>query len=251
MIKVIQCLFKKARLVLSVLLFISVNAFSADSILSATLEKSEIGVKEKPVVSLNLEVSKTRELFVAIQDTKSWRRVKQSMFRIKKSGKYHLAIDVDNLQPGQYRVDAYLTPKGKTWVERFAEPIFNDLTVVDKVKTAAPSNLAKTDQVLKSTWPMWIDDDQDTLLKIRFDISEPRDLHIKLLNTQTRKELGALKLPVDKLEDVIIPFSDMQSNFEYGSYVWISYLTERNSLQGVSEKKAKYFNILPPSSNKL
>jgi hypothetical protein len=242
-------------LTLFLTLALSGKLLAADVIKNAGLEKSEIGTNEKPVITLELDIAKTRDLFIVIRNMKSWQSVKQSMYRIKKSGQYHLAVEVEDLTPGRYRVDSYLAPKGKNWAERLAEPIFNEFTVLDvntvnQTKVApikkVAAEYAKNDQIVKLTWPKWIDKNGDIFLKIRFDITQPRDLHIKLLGSDNQQELGAIKLPVNTIDDVSVPFSDMLTNFDQGKYMWVAYLTAKQSELAITQKVAKYFNVIQP-----
>lgn len=232
-------------LALSLALFtlLSASAQAEDKIVSINLKQVEIGTKEKPTVEIELALSKTRDLHIAVQDTKTWRPIKRTMRRIKKSGKYHLAIDVEDLKPGIYRVDAYITPKGKDWNARFGDTIFNNLTVLDQEFAPKPSIFADKDVIRSINWPKVIDHNNEVVVSVNFDITEPRDLHIKLLDSSNWQEYGSMKFPVKQPGDVAVPLDQVQDNFPPGKYAWVAYLTESNTDKKVTKELGWHFKI--------
>lgn len=219
----------------------SVNA--EDKILSATLKQAEIGIKEQPTLEFDLALTKTRDLHISILDIKTWRPVKRTMRRIKKSGNYHLKVDVDDIQPGNYRVDVYITPKGKDWSARFGDTVSNNLLVLEDDYAPKPSVFSNNDLIRLIEWPKTINHNDEVKIKVLFDITEPRNLHVKLLDSSNWAEFGSMKFPVKESGNIEVPLADIKDNFPAGKYAWVAYLTESNSENKVSKELGKHFTI--------
>ncbi|TLU64331.1 hypothetical protein FE810_12070 [Thalassotalea litorea] len=217
-----------------------------DEIVSLSAQE-QIGFTEKPVVHLEVAVKKTRDLHVAFQNSDDWTTVKRSMKRIKKSGKYHFTLDTEDLAPGNYRVSAYLTPRAKNWNDRLAPPTNVNVQVLDqkvfKKPAAAPLGFAKRDVVKKVEWPTSVDGDQDLDLEVRYDITQERQLWIKLLDSENWEEHGSLKYLVKKPGKFNLPMNNVQSSFPAGKYAWVIYLTEVDGEEPIGRKFGKHFEI--------
>ena len=224
-----------------ILLFTAINAkANNDSIVEFSVQKS-IGFEEVPLVQIEVELSKTRDLHVAVQNMDGWQTVKRAMKRVNKSGKYHFEIPVDNLKPGQYRIDAYLTPKGKDWNDRLGETIHQELRVLNQAKLVESANFSARDKVKMVDFPKQVIGKEDVNLRVIFDITAARDLHLKLLNSDNQQELGALKFPVTTPGDMSLPLSNMTDDFPPGNYSWVIYLSETGKTTPIVEKYGKYF----------
>ncbi|MDO6719924.1 hypothetical protein Q4575_10955 [Psychrosphaera sp. 1_MG-2023] len=233
-----------ATFILMVSAFLSTASCAQDDeIVNFDLDNLIIGLEEKPVVRIELSLSKLRDLYVAVQEVESRKTVKSTMKRIKKSGNYHFSIDIDDIKPGKYRVNAYLAPKGKNWNDRLGDTKFKVITVIDAPKAPEPSVYSKKDLIKKVTWPKTIIDDSEVILTAKYDITENRDLHLKLLDSSNWKELGALKYTVKKPGEISVPFSDLVTNFPAGKYVWVVYLTAIDSDEALTKKQGKHFVI--------
>lgn len=228
----------------SLLLFVSFSSIAADdSIVSFELDNLQIGYEEQPVVHIELKLNKMRDLHVAIQHADSRQTVKRTMKRIKNSGKYHFSLEIDGVEPGKYRVNAYITPKGKNWNDRIGETRFQVITILDTPKAPKPSVFADKDLIKNVSWPKQINSDGEVILTAKYAITQPRDLHLKLFNSENWDELGALKYPVKTPGEIALPLTDLVTNFGAGKYAWVVYLTAVDSDQEVSKKQGRHFVI--------
>lgn len=118
--------------------------------------QDKIGFEEVPVVQVEVQVSKTPELHVAVVNLDGWKSVKKTQKRIKQSGKFHFELPIENLQPGKYRIDAYLSPPRKGWKDRVTEPTRRNLLVLNKTKTPKKSLFSKQDKIKNVNFPKTI-----------------------------------------------------------------------------------------------
>ena len=232
----------KYKLFLSALLTVLVSLTAAaenDQISSLTLQE-KIGLTETPLVQVEVEVSKIRQLHVVIQDMSSWKNVAKSNKRITESGNYHFELPIENMRPGKYRVDAYLSPRGKGFSEKLADPIRTQIEVIDKPTYEAPSIFNALDKIRHVEFPKFVEGNEDVTLKVVFYIKEPRDLHMKLLNSDNWKEFGALKYPINEPGEMILPLSDLSGDFPDGKYAWVVTITEKGKTEPLA-KMGKHF----------
>lgn len=234
----------KYKLFLSALLTVFVSftvAAENDEITSLTLQE-KIGLTEIPIIYVDVEVSKIRQLHVVIQDMSSWKNVAKTNKRIKQSGNYHFELPIENMKSGKYRVDAYLSPRGKGFAEKLAEPIRTQILVINKPIFEKPSIFNALDKVRQVEFPKVVEGNEDVTLKVVFFIKEPRDLHMKLLSSETWKEFGALKFPINEPGEMTLPLADMAGDFPNGKYAWVVSITEKGKTEPLA-KMGKHFEL--------
>ncbi|WP_158971846.1 hypothetical protein [Paraglaciecola sp. L3A3] len=203
--------------------------------------QEQIGFEEVPVIQVEVQVSKTRELHVAVVNLDGWKTVKKTQKRIKQSGKFHFELPIENLQPGKYRIDAYLSPRRKGWKDRITEPTRRNLLVLNKTKNPKKSLFSKQDKIKKVNFPKQVVGSQAVELNIHYEVTEARDLHIKLLDSSNWQEFGVLKFTVTENGQISIPLSNMPTDFPTSKFAWVIYLTEINKLEPISKKQGKHF----------
>jgi hypothetical protein len=212
-----------------------------DKILAFSVQET-LGSEEKPTVRIKLDIQKTRELFVAVQDINNkMQRVDSTQKRIKKSGNYHFDMDID-LKPGKYRFNAYIAPRGKGWNERIGKQQSVNVTVIDAPKYIKKTKFSKTDKVKQITWPKSISDNTEQVLTIKYDITQPRILLLKLLNKKGWKEEAVLKLPLKQPGQQSLPINSMLSDFGVGDYAWAAIITDEETGEVIT-KQGKPFTI--------
>lgn len=205
--------------------------------------QDKIGFEEVPVVQVEVQVSKTRELHVAVVNLDGWKTVKKTQKRIKQSGKFHFELPIENLQPGKYRIDAYLSPRRKGWKDRITEPTRRHLLVLNKTKIPKKSLFSKQDKIRNVNFPKIITGNESSALTVKYDITEPRDLYIKLLDSGNWKEFGSLKFPVNGTGEINLPLSNMTDDFPASNYAWVVYLSAKESIEPLSKKQGKHFEF--------
>lgn len=225
------------------LVLFSFNSYAEDKdeILEFSVQEI-LGTAEKPTVRIKLNIQKTRELFVAVQDLNNkMQRVGSTQKRIKKSGNYHFDMDID-LKPGKYRFNAYIAPKGKGWNEKIGDPVNINVTVVDEPKYIKKTQFSTTDKVKQITWPKNIVDDTEQVLTIKYNITQPRVLLLKLLNKKGWKEEAVLKFSLKEPGQQSLPISSMLSDFGVGDYAWAALITDTETGETIT-KQGKPFTI--------
>lgn len=235
------------KLIMLMGLFLSgVAKADEDEIIEITAQDI-VGTEELPVIHIELTVKKSRDLHVALQDLSTQRPVKTTMKRIKKSGKYHFEFKTNGVKPGKYRFNAYLTPRKKNWNDRIGQTESHDIEIIDAVKYVKKVKFGNKDRIKSVKWPKKIIDNKEHQLLVKFDITEPRDLHIKLLSSGNWEEFGALKYTINKPQDFTMPFDNLINSFEEGKYAWVVYLTDVGGEDSILPKKfGKHFEILKP-----
>ncbi|MDU0356307.1 hypothetical protein RS130_22620 [Paraglaciecola aquimarina] len=230
---------------ISALLFSTLVLADEDQINHFSIQE-KIGFKETPVVNIEVSVSKKRDLHVAVVNTEGWKTVKKATKPIKQSGKFHFELPIADLQPGNYRVDAYLTPRRKDWNDRISEPVRQNMTVINEpqFKVVKKLTFAKQDKIKKVEFPKQVVGSQAVDLLINYEVTEARDLHIKLLDSGNWKEFGALKFPVAENGQITIPLTDMTTDFPASKYAWVIFLTERSKSEPISKKQGKHFLLI-------
>ncbi|TRX57999.1 hypothetical protein [Thalassomonas sp. M1454] len=219
------------------------NVLAEDAIIDLSATEL-IGYTEPPKVFIELEVNKTRDLHVAFQNMDGWQTIKRTMKRIRESGKYHFEVPIDNLKPGKYRIDAYIAPRGKNWSDRLTETKHFEFEVVNEEKYVKKTLFSSQDKIKFVDWPKKIVGTQEATLKIKYDITETRNLHIKLLDSSNWKEYGALKFPVTEPGEITLPLSNLKSDFPEGKYAWVVFLTTSDDSTEMSEKYGKHFELI-------
>lgn len=218
------------------------NVQAEDSIVNLTATEI-IGFKESPTIYVELEVDKTRDFHVAIQTMQGFQAIKRTMKRIKKSGQYHFEVDIDNLKAGKYRVASYLTPRGKDWNDRISQGQPFEFEVVNEEKYVKKTAFSSQDKIKFVKWPQKIIGNQEATLTIQYDIKEPRDLHVKLLDSDNWKEHGALKFPVTEPGNFSLPLSHLTNDFPVGNYAWVVFVAAKDKTENISEKFGKHFTL--------
>ncbi|MGJ8679472.1 hypothetical protein [Paraglaciecola sp.] len=241
-------LLKSFVFVIVAVLLLSKSALANEDKIIELVVQDKIGFEEVPVVQVEVQVSKTRELHVAVVNLNGWKTVKKTQKRIKQSGKFHFEVPIDNLEPGKYRVDTYLAPRRKGWADRITEPTRRNLVVMNQATTPKKSVFSKEDKVRKVTFPKTVVGNESIALKVKYDITEPRDLHIKLLDSGNWKEFGALKFPVNKTGEVNVPLSNMTDDFPASKYAWVVYLSTKENSVPLSKKQGKHFELIVKES---
>lgn len=232
--------FKFVAFLLTFLLTFGVQA--DESIVNLTANKI-IGFKESPTVYVELEIDKTRDLHVAFQNMNGFKTVKRTMKRIKKSGKYHFEVPLDKIDVGNYRIAAYLTPRGKDWNDRITQAQPFMFEVVNAEKYVKKSSFSKQDKIKFVKWPKRVIGNQEATLTIQYDIQAPRDIHVKLLDSDNWKEHGALKFPVTEPGNLTLPLSNLTVDFPLGNYAWVVYVAEKGKSEPISDKFGKHFTL--------
>ncbi|TYK66234.1 hypothetical protein [Colwellia echini] len=218
------------------------NVYADEGFINLTATEI-IGYQQSPTVYVELEVNKTRDLHVVIQTVDGSNPINRTMKRIKQSGKYHFEVEIDDLKPGKYRVVSYLTPKGKNWSDRIDQATPFNFEVINKPEYIKQISFSNQDKINFVKWPKKIIGTQEANLVIQFEITEPRDLHIKLLDSDNWKEHGAFKLPVVEPGNMSLPLSNLKADFPIGNYAWVVFLAPTGENEPVSEKFGKHFTL--------
>lgn len=231
----------------AIVFFSFANSVQADDAILSLTASEVIGFKQSQTVHVELEVKKTRDLHVAIQNMNGFNTIKRTMKRIKKSGNYHFEVPLENIKPGNYRIAAYLTPRGKDWNDRItqAEPFMFEVVNVEKY--VKKTSFSDQDKVKFVDWPKQINGVQEATLLIKYEITQVRDLHIKLLDSENWKEYGALKFPLKEPGNFTLPLSNLTDDFPTGKYAWVVFLTPTGEKNEVSDKYGKHFILTDKS----
>ncbi len=216
-------------------------AANTDEINSLSTQE-KIGFEEVPVIYVDVSVSKIRQLHVAVVDMSTWQNVAKTNKRIKQSGNYHFELPIEGIKPGRYRVDAYLSPRGKGFADKITEPTRTQIQVIKKARFEKPSIFNVIDKVRQVSFPKIVDGNEDVNLKVQFFIKEPRDLHMKLLSSENWKEFGALKFPVNEPGEMSLPLTNMAGDFPAGKYAWVVSITEKGKTEPLA-KMGKHFEL--------
>lgn len=200
-----------------------------------------LGFEDTPVIKLEIDIDKTRDLYVTIQRSQDWKTVKRTMKRIKKSGKYHFEMPVEDIKPGTYRVGAYVTPRGKDWNSRISSSKQIMIEVIDEPHFVKKTMFSSDDIVRFVDWPKQIVGEQEATLMVKYEITEPRDLVLKLLDSDNWEEHGVLKFPVTEPGNFSLPLSHLNEDFKEGKYAWVIYLSEQGDTEPLSDKYGKHF----------
>lgn len=218
------------------------NAQAQDSIVSLTANKI-IGYKQSQTVYVELELDKTRDFHVAFQTMKGFQTIKKTMKRIKGSGKYHFEVEIENLKAGKYRIASYLTPRGKDWNDRIIQGQPFEFEVVNEEQYVKKTTFSNEDKIKFVKWPKKVVGNQEETLTIEYEIKKPRDLYIKLLDSDDWKEHGALKFPVTEPGNLTIPLSNLTDDFPVGNYAWVIFVAEKGKTIPLSDKFGKHFTL--------
>lgn len=221
---------------------IAVAADKEDKILSLST-KGKLGTTEVPVVEIELSVKKRRDLHVALKNlVDPSKNVRKELKPIKKSGKYHFKIDVDGLEPGKYRLDAYMAPRKKDWNDRVGNVERFEFEVVDAPVYEAPKEFSSTDALTKLDFAKEVVGNGEYTLSIAYQITQPRELFIRLLNKDGWKEHGKLKFPLKEPGQISIPFVELADQFPAGDYAWVIQIREPGQEQEMV-KRGLHFTL--------
>ncbi|KMT67077.1 hypothetical protein [Catenovulum maritimum] len=225
------------------LLVVTSFAHAEDKIINFSVQEN-IGLKEVPIIHVEVEISKTRDLYVALQDLDNgWKQITSKMKRLRKSGKYSLQLKVEDLKPGNYRWNAYIAPRGKNWNEKIGEQLSQNMRVVDADKYVEAIKFSNNDQIQKVVWPKVIADNSEYILNVAYAITQPRDLYIKLYNKVGWVELGSIKVPVAKPGEIKFPIADMIKVYGKGEFAWVANLSETGETEILGKKQGRVFTI--------
>ncbi|MBD1388347.1 hypothetical protein IC617_02805 [Neiella sp. HB171785] len=235
------------RIVLAIALSWFGSAHAADQITNLVVEQ-EIGPNQPSLIEMDVEVSKQRELHIAMIRLEDWQNVKRIQKRIKQSGPVKLRLPVADLKPGSYRVDAYLAPRRGGWTERLDQPVSANLTVVSdaqlaknkQAKSQQKPQFAKEDKVLQVKFPKTVGD-EPVDLAVKFQITQNRTLKVKLLSSENWEEFGALDFPVERNGDLNVPLENLAAQFPPGKYAWVVQILDEN--EEVVAKLGKHFTL--------
>ena len=232
--------FTAAATLIGALTLLGSPVLADDDILNLTVQE-KLGYDEIPVVRVELDLQRSRDLHVSFQTWGNWRSVKRTMRRIPRSGKYHFEVPFDNLKPGRYRVAAYLTPRGKDWNERLGDSTHVSMEVVDAPTIAGQTLFSLEDKVTFVDWPEEVAGNDELTLEVRYEVTEPRDLIIRLSNSETWKQQGELIFTVREPGNITIPLGNLTSDFPVGKYAWFVFLAESGAKEPVSDRLDKHF----------
>ena len=230
----------KASILIGALCFLAGSVFAEDRILSLTVQ-GKLGYDEIPVVRVEVDLKRARDLHVSFQTWGDFKPIKRTMRRIPESGKYHFEVPFDNLKSGRYRVAAYLTPRGKDWNNRLGETSHASMEVVDTPTLVQEALFGDEDRVSFVDWPKEVAGDEEVTLKILYELTEPRELIVRLANSENWKQHGEVVVTVTEPGEVTIPLANLTSDFPAGNYAWIVFLAEPGSNEAISEKYGKHF----------
>ena len=240
----------KTAIILGVLTLVAGPLHAEDAIVSLTVQ-DQLGFEEVPVVRVELSLDAPRDLHVAFQTWGDWKPIKRTMRRIKESGKYHFEVPFDNLNPGRYRLAAYLTPRRKDWNDRVGNTMHAPMEVVDAPKLSAfygqsevenkSPGFSESDKIVQVNWPKEIGGHEEATLAIRYEITKPRDLIIRLSNSDNWKQSGEMIFPVSEPGVTEIPLANLSIDFPAGNYAWIVFLAEPGTKEPHIGKLGKHF----------
>ena len=234
-----------------------INTFSVQEILT---------VGEIPVINIDVEVSNKRDLHVVLKDGKTQRNIKTIKKPIKNSGKFHFNFDIDELPPGNYRWNAFITPRKKNGNDRIGDSSTQMMKVItleqaaiaqqkfkqhqknNKVNKATEKqdNTANKDGFKKISWPKEISNNDAYTLTVDYLVTQARDIHIKLLNSENWEEHGKVKMSVNENGTFSLPFDSMLENFGPGKYAWVLSITEVGEPDNIVKKMGRHFVISKP-----
>lgn len=225
-------------------LVVSVPALAADKqdkikLLTAT---EFVGTEESPRVDFEVDVKKVRDVYIVLKYFDSWKNIKDKRVRIKKSGKYHLTMDTSGLEPGKYRITAYMTPRGKSWTERIGEQPNTQFTVVDAPKYVKKVDFAEDDIVQQVQWPKKIGNESNTLV-VSYAISEPRNLVINLFAQATKQKVTSIEYPVAEPGELRLPIEGLADKIPAGEYVWVVQIAEGGKQDAISNQYKMPFKL--------
>ena len=232
--------FVRLLVALGAIILLGQAASAEDRILDVSMQE-KLGFEETPVVRVEVEVDSQRDLHVAFQQAPSWQGVKNTKRRIKQSGKYHFEVPFDNLRPGNYRISVYLTPRRKDWNDRLGNPTFFQFEVIDQPNFEARTAFSSRDQVQFIGWPQEVGGTEEVTLEVRFALTEPRDLIVRLANSDNWEQMGELIFPVKEPGNITIPLANLTSDFPPGNYAWIVWITESGTTEPAIAKLGKHF----------
>ena len=83
--------------------------------------------------------------------------------------------------------------------------------------------------------------DRIPTLEIRYSITEPRDLLVRLANSDNWKQMGEMIFPVKEPGTTSVPLANLTSDFPAGNYAWIVFLAEPGTKEPQLGKLGKHF----------
>ncbi|WP_096084617.1 hypothetical protein [Agaribacterium haliotis] len=201
-----------------------------------------IGGKEKLRVDFDVDIKKARDIYILVRYFDTWKNISERRLRIKKSGTYHVELDTEGLKPGQYRVGAYMTPRGKNWNARVGNEMNSVFTVVDSDVYQEQVVFSDTDKVDRVRWPKEVGNEENTL-HVNYSITQPRDLHIKLFDKQSNQAVTTIVYPLTKPGEWSLPITKLAEKIPAGGYVWVVYVSESKADEAIGEKYHMPFDL--------
>lgn len=224
-------------------LIFSVNVYAQENIIENVKVQGKIGLTQVPIVQLAVKVTKPLELNIAIQNMRTWKTVSRSRNLIESSNDYYVEMPIKDIVPGRYRIDAYLSPKGKDFTGRLADPVHAQMLVINEPTFEIPLKLSGEDKVKQVQFPKVVIGAQEVTLTLKYDVKGARDLRVRLLSSVNWKEFGTLKFPIKESGEMSVPLLNMIDDFPAGKYAWVVTLTEPGKTEELA-KMGKHFELI-------
>lgn len=230
-------------LIIAALLASFVANAESDIVVNFTVQ-NKIGYEQIPLVQFEVKIDSPRDFHVAVKDlNNNWKQVTAKTTRVPQSGKYHFEMPIEDFKPGKYKWNAYLTPRGKNWNDRVGEQVSQTMVVVNKPSFEKQIKFSAKDAIKKVSWPKLIEDNAEYVLSIDFQITEPRDLIIKLLNANGWEKLGEIKIPVTQPGNLKLPIQNVLTDYGSGKYAWVAIVADKQTEKQVGKKLGRPFTV--------
>ncbi|XQW86834.1 hypothetical protein ACOYR1_08975 [Thalassotalea piscium] len=253
------------KLALAILIFQPHLVLAEDKINAFSVQET-LTVGEIPVIKIDVDVTKKRDLHVILKNGKTQRNINTIKKPIKRTGKYHFNFDIDELPPGNYRWNAFITPRKKNGNDRIGDTATQMMRVItveqaainqQKLKELPKNNkvnkatekhkkVASKDGFKKINWPKNISNNDAYILTVDYLVTKARDIHIKLLNSENWEEHGKVKISVNENGTFSLPFDSLLENFGPGKYAWVLSITEVGEPDNIVKKMGRHFVISKP-----
>lgn len=206
---------------------------------------SIIGYEQNVTVYVQVDVKKSRDLHVTIQNTKNWKNEKSILKRIKKSGAYHFEVKMkDQLKPGSYRWNIYLSKKKGGWKNKVSETKSINLIVSEEPQVITKKIKKVVESVTSISFPALIKDNKAVELSVKYKVNAKRDLVLKLQNKSNWQYIGEVVYPIKESGIFTLPVKNMITDFPMGEYRWEVFLAEKeNKNKKVSDTLFSSFEV--------
>ena len=224
-------------------LMCSVNVYAQENVITNVKVQEKIGLSEIPIVQLSVKVTKPLDLNVAIQNMQTWKTVSRSANAIELSNDYYVEMPIKDMLPGRYRIDAFLSPKGKGFKGKLAKPVRTQMIVINEPTFQKPLKLSDEDKVKQVKFPKVVTGSEEVTLTLKYDVKGARDLRVRLLSSVNWKEFGTLKFPIKETGEMSVPLVNMIEDFPAGKYAWVVTITEPGKTEELA-KMGKHFELV-------